>query len=97
MKLKAIAIASALAVAGTAWAATTRDEPIQPIQPAQVTNPALVELGWAGVQTLAWLVLPLAILAVMLGLLVEFLQDLEDGAEILRRLVVFPFLRFPFP
>src|SRR5690606_19842035 len=36
--------------------------------------PALVELGWAGVQTLAWLVLPLAILAVMLGLLVEFLQ-----------------------
>ena len=36
--------------------------------------PALVELGWAGVQTLTWLVLPLAILAVMLGLLVEFLQ-----------------------
>ena len=36
--------------------------------------PALVELGWAGVQTLAWLVLPLAVLAVMLGLLVEFLQ-----------------------
>lgn len=36
--------------------------------------PALVELGWAGVQTLAWLVLPLAVLAVALGLLVEFLQ-----------------------
>ena len=34
MKLKAIAIASALAVAGTAWAASVRDEPIQPIQPA---------------------------------------------------------------
>ena len=45
MKLKAIAIASALAMAGTAWAATVRDEPIQPIQPAKVTNPALVELG----------------------------------------------------
>lgn len=45
MKLKAIAIASALAVAGTAWAASVRDEPIQPIQPAKVTNPALVELG----------------------------------------------------
>ena len=28
-----------------AWAASVRDEPIQPIQPAKVTNPALVELG----------------------------------------------------
>ena len=45
MKLKAIAIASALAMAGTAWAATVRDEPIQPIEPAKVTNPAMVELG----------------------------------------------------
>ena len=45
MKLRAIAIASALAITGTAWAATVRDEPIQPIQPAKITNPALVELG----------------------------------------------------
>lgn len=36
--------------------------------------PALVELGWAAVQTLVWLVLPLAVMAVLLGLLVEFLQ-----------------------
>ena len=45
MKLKAIAIASALALAGSAWAATVRDEPIEPIQAAKVTNPAMVELG----------------------------------------------------
>ena len=45
MKLKAIAIASALALAGSAWAATVRDEPIQPIEPAKVTNPGMVELG----------------------------------------------------
>ena len=36
--------------------------------------PALVELGWAAVQTLAWLVLPLVVIAVLLGLLVDFLQ-----------------------
>ena len=45
MKLKAIAIASALALAGSAWAASVRDEPIEPIQAAKVTNPAMVELG----------------------------------------------------
>ena len=45
MKLKAIAIASALALAGSAWAASARDEPIEPIQAAKVTNPAMVELG----------------------------------------------------
>lgn len=45
MKLKAIGIAVALSVAGSAWAATVRDEPIQPIQPAKVVNPGKVELG----------------------------------------------------
>ena len=40
MKLKAIAIASALALASSAWAASARDEPIEPIQAAKVTNPA---------------------------------------------------------
>ncbi|WP_068635915.1 cytochrome-c peroxidase [Thauera butanivorans] len=45
MRIKAIAVASALAVAGSAWAATVREEPIQPIEPAKVVNPAMVELG----------------------------------------------------
>jgi len=40
--LLAVAVA---AVAGYAVAATVRDEPIQPIEPAKVTNPAMVELG----------------------------------------------------
>ncbi len=31
MKLKVITIASALVLAGSAWAATVRDEPIEPI------------------------------------------------------------------
>ncbi len=44
MKTKIIGITLALALAGTAGAAV-RDEPIQPIQPAQVTNPAMAELG----------------------------------------------------
>ncbi|MDO9598730.1 MAG: cytochrome-c peroxidase [Azoarcus sp.] len=45
MKLKAIGITVALAVAGSAWAATVRDEPIQPLEAAKVTNPGKVELG----------------------------------------------------
>ncbi|MFN4065343.1 c-type cytochrome [Azoarcus communis] len=45
MRVKLIGITVALAVAGTAWAATVRDEPIQPLQPAKVTNPGKVELG----------------------------------------------------
>ncbi|WP_341643488.1 cytochrome-c peroxidase [Thauera sp. SDU_THAU2] len=45
MRIKAIAAATALVVAGSAWAATVRDEPIQPIEPAKAVNPAMVELG----------------------------------------------------
>lgn len=45
MRVKLLGITVALAVAGTAWAATVRDEPIQPLQPAKVTNPGKVELG----------------------------------------------------
>lgn len=45
MRVKLIGITVALAVAGMAWAATVRDEPIQPLQPAKVTNPGKVELG----------------------------------------------------
>lgn len=45
MRVKLIGIAVALAVAGSAWAAAVRDEPIQPLQPAKVTNPGKVELG----------------------------------------------------
>lgn len=44
-KLKTMSVAVAMMVAGSAWAATVRDEPIQPIQPAMVENPAKVELG----------------------------------------------------
>ncbi|HRJ23723.1 MAG TPA: cytochrome-c peroxidase [Thauera sp.] len=44
-KLKTMSVAVAMMVAGSAWAATVRDEPIQPIQPAKVENPAKVELG----------------------------------------------------
>ncbi|NMG36242.1 c-type cytochrome [Azoarcus sp. TTM-91] len=46
MKLNSTGIALAVVAtvaAGSAWA--VRDEPIQPIQPAKVTNPAKVELG----------------------------------------------------
>jgi cytochrome c peroxidase len=46
MKLKAIGLAVALAIATTsAWAATVRDEPIKPIDPYVSANPELVELG----------------------------------------------------
>ncbi len=45
LKLKAVGVVVALAVAGGAWAATARDEPIKPIEPAKVTEPAKVELG----------------------------------------------------
>ena len=45
MKVKVLGIAVALAVAGGAWAATMRDEPIKPIEPAKVADPGKVELG----------------------------------------------------
>lgn len=45
MKVKVLGVAVALAVAGSAWAATVRDEPIKPIEPAKVDNQAKVELG----------------------------------------------------
>lgn len=45
MKVKVLGIAVALAVAGGAWAATVRDEPIKPIEPATVADPGKVELG----------------------------------------------------
>jgi cytochrome c peroxidase len=45
MKIRSLSLAVAISLAGTAWAATTRDEPVQPIEAAKVTNPALVELG----------------------------------------------------
>ncbi len=45
MKVKVLGVAIALAVAGSAWAATVRDEPIKPIEPAKVDNQAKVELG----------------------------------------------------
>jgi cytochrome c peroxidase len=45
-KMKAVSVAVALVVAGSAWAAVTvRDEPIKPIEPARVADPAKVELG----------------------------------------------------
>ena len=43
MQTRILAACLALVVSGAAWAVI--DEPIQPIQPAKVTNPALVELG----------------------------------------------------
>jgi cytochrome c peroxidase len=45
MKVKVLGIAVALVVAGGAWAATVRDEPIKPIEPAKVADPGKVELG----------------------------------------------------
>jgi cytochrome c peroxidase len=48
MKAKTKSIAIALALSSTvasAWAGTVRDEPIQPIQPAVIDNPAKVALG----------------------------------------------------
>ncbi|MBV2263350.1 MAG: cytochrome C biogenesis protein CcsA, partial [Thauera sp.] len=45
-KLKAMSVAVALVVAGSAWAAAAvRDEPIKPIEPAKMDNAAKVELG----------------------------------------------------
>src|SRR5690606_29245500 len=38
------------------------------------TFEALPQLGWLAVQTLLWMVLPLMLLAFMLGVLIEFLQ-----------------------
>ncbi|CAM5305352.1 cytochrome-c peroxidase [Thauera mechernichensis] len=46
MKSGILALSLAIATLGSAWAApAVRDEPIQPIQPAKVENPAKVELG----------------------------------------------------
>ncbi len=48
MQIRTLGVAVALAVTAlgsSAWAASVRDEPIQPLQPAKVTNPAKVELG----------------------------------------------------
>ena len=44
-KMKVLGVAVALAVAGGAWAATVRDEPIKPIEAAKVSDPGKVELG----------------------------------------------------
>ena len=44
-KLKVLGVAVALAVAGGAWAANVRDEPIKPIEAAQVSDAGKVELG----------------------------------------------------
>ena len=44
-KLKVLGVAVALAVAGGAWAANVRDEPIKLIQAAQVSDAGKVELG----------------------------------------------------
>jgi cytochrome c peroxidase len=44
IRIRLLAIAGVV-IAGCAVAATPRNEPIQPIQPAKVTNPAMVELG----------------------------------------------------
>jgi len=43
-KLKVLGVAVALAVAGGAWAANVRDEPIKPIQAAQVSDAGKVDL-----------------------------------------------------
>ena len=45
MKMKLLGIAVGLAVAGTAWAAGVRDEPITPIRPPQNINIGKAELG----------------------------------------------------
>ena len=44
-KMKVLGVAVALAVAGGAWAATVRDEPIKPIEAAKVSDPGKVDLG----------------------------------------------------
>ena len=45
IKLRALAVAVAMASIPAAFAATVREEPIQPIEAAKVENPAKVELG----------------------------------------------------
>ncbi|MFT3759623.1 MAG: hypothetical protein QM748_12540 [Thauera sp.] len=45
MKIKAIAVVAALVMAGSAWAATVRDEPIQPIEPAKAVEPGNGRIG----------------------------------------------------
>ena len=45
VKMKAVGVAVAFAMAGTAWAATVREEPVQPIEAAQVADAGKVELG----------------------------------------------------
>ncbi|MBL8443065.1 MAG: cytochrome-c peroxidase [Zoogloeaceae bacterium] len=46
MRMKVISLAVALvATSSMSWAASVRDEPIQPIAPAQAADPAKVELG----------------------------------------------------
>lgn len=45
MKARILAVVVTLSLAGAAWAATVRDEPIQPLAVPKITNPAKVELG----------------------------------------------------
>ena len=45
MKLRALAAAVALVSIPAAFAATVREEPIQPIEAAKIESPAKVELG----------------------------------------------------
>lgn len=45
MKARILAVAVTLSLAGAAWAAMVRDEPVQPLEAPKVTNPAKVELG----------------------------------------------------
>jgi cytochrome c peroxidase len=45
MKARILAVAVTLSLAGAAWAATIRNEPVQPLDVPKVTNPAKVELG----------------------------------------------------
>lgn len=45
MKKKMLAVSASLLLAGTAWAMKPHNEPIQPILPAKITDPAKVELG----------------------------------------------------
>jgi len=45
MKASILAVAVTLSLAGAAWGATVRNEPIQPLDAPKVTNPAKVELG----------------------------------------------------
>ncbi|MFC5769175.1 cytochrome-c peroxidase [Thauera sinica] len=45
MRMKMVGIAVSAVIAGTAWAAATRDEPITPIRPPVQVNLGMVELG----------------------------------------------------